>query len=141
MTFCGSPLALSSIDSEAFFFPLDIGVKVTSIMQLAPASSAAGQFPIVALNSGVPETPSINTGKRILFFFPLGFETPKCFSFDSPTLTEPKFSVPGILRLTGTAVAVAVGVAVAVAVADVAVEVAVGVAVSVTVGVAVSVAV
>jgi hypothetical protein len=88
-------------------------MKVTSIVHFAPASSVIGQFPIVALNSGAPETPSISTGKRDLFFFPFGFETLKCFIFDAPTLTEPKFTVFGIFKLTGTGVGVAVGVGVA----------------------------
>ena len=88
-------------------------MKVTSMAQFAPASSIAGQFPVVALNSGAPETPSISTGRRDLFFFPLGFEMLKCFIFDAPTLTEPKSSLLGIFMLTGTGVGVAVGVGVA----------------------------
>jgi hypothetical protein len=99
LTSCGSQLALSSIDSIPCCFPLEVGMKVTSMVHFAPASSVAGQFPVVALNSGPPETPSISTGKRDLFFFPFGFETLKCFIFDAPTLTEPKSSVCGIFRI------------------------------------------
>lgn len=114
---------MSSIDSKPLCFPLDVGMKVTSIVHFAPASSVGGQFPFVALNSDAPETPSISTGKRDLFFFPFGFEMLKCFILDAPTLTEPKSSVCGIFRFTGTGVGVAVGVGVA------AVDVAVAVAV------------
>jgi hypothetical protein len=109
---------LSSIDSEAVFFPLVIGMKVTSTLHFAPAASIAGQLPAVALNSGPTESPSISTGMPVLCLVPLGFETLTCCVFDPPTLTEPKSSVLGLIfSLTGTGVSVAVGVGVSVAVA------------------------
>jgi hypothetical protein len=109
---------LSSIDSEALFFPLVIGMKVTSRLHFAPASSIAGQLPVVALKSDPAESPSITTGKPILCLVPLGFETLTCRVFDPPTVTEPKLSVLGLIfSLTGTGVSVAVGVGVSVAVA------------------------
>ena len=51
LTACGSRLALSSMDNTPCCFPLDVGMKVTSMAHFAPASSTAGQFPVVALNS------------------------------------------------------------------------------------------
>jgi len=112
------------MDRVPLCFPLDVGMKVTSRMQDAPAASVAGQLPVVAVKAAPPETPSISTGEPGFFFFPLGFETFTCAVFGEPTLTEPKFTVLEIFSLTETGVGVAVGVAVCVPVAvAVAVEV------------------
>src|ERR1700739_1905420 len=74
-TLCVPPVALSVIVMVPVCCPAALGVKVTEIVQEAPATSVAGQVLVCMKTPGVSEIISIDTGSPGCFLLALGLDT------------------------------------------------------------------
>jgi len=103
VTVCGELAALSAIDTVALKVAIEVGVKVTEMLQLAPAASAVPQvFVCAKLAAPAPVTvmPEILSGA-----LPLLLSCAVWVALATP-LVEVKVSVAGVTDAIGAVTAV-----------------------------------
>src|ERR1700722_1257730 len=68
-TNCGLPLALSATESEAFRVPVLVGLKITAMVQVAPALTCVPQLLVCEKSCGF--APVIEIRERVRAAFPV----------------------------------------------------------------------